>query len=117
MILRETQGRKRLEKEVNEQRGLIDALTAETMTLREEVTALQVRESIFQIHHSVCDGSVGCLMCEHTDLELLDRANKCCLFFSVSSLGQVATADSPDGAEVGHSGDGDGRTWTNGHTR
>lgn len=98
MIFGETQGRKRLEKELKEQRGLIDALTAETMTLREEVAALQVRESIFQIHHTVCDDSVGCLTCEHTDLELLERANKCCFFFSVSSLGQVATADSPYGA-------------------
>lgn len=51
MILRETQGRKELEKELKEQRGLVNALTAETMTLREEVGALQVRESIFQIHH------------------------------------------------------------------
>ncbi|XP_041669534.1 spindle and centriole-associated protein 1 [Cheilinus undulatus] len=33
--------RRRLEEEVREQRGLIDALTAETMTLREEVAALQ----------------------------------------------------------------------------
>ncbi|XP_041824997.1 spindle and centriole-associated protein 1 [Melanotaenia boesemani] len=32
---------KRLEEELKEQRGVIDALTAETMTLREEVAALQ----------------------------------------------------------------------------
>lgn len=107
MILRETQGRKRLEKELKEQQGLINALTAEMMTLRDEVATLQVRESIFQIHHCMCHYSLGCL---------LDRANKC-FFFSVSSLGQVATADSPAGTEVGHSGDGDGRTWTNGNSR
>ncbi|XP_070709139.1 spindle and centriole-associated protein 1 isoform X2 [Pempheris klunzingeri] len=35
------QERRRLEEEVREQRGLIDALTAETMTLREEAAALQ----------------------------------------------------------------------------
>ncbi|GAA6217312.1 spindle and centriole-associated protein 1 [Lates japonicus] len=33
--------RRRLEEELREQRGLIDALTAETMTLREEAVALQ----------------------------------------------------------------------------
>ncbi|KAK5849676.1 hypothetical protein PBY51_013990 [Eleginops maclovinus] len=33
--------RRRLEEELKEQRGLIDALTAETMTLREEAAALQ----------------------------------------------------------------------------
>ncbi|XP_028288909.1 spindle and centriole-associated protein 1 isoform X2 [Parambassis ranga] len=38
---KETETRKRLEEEVKEQRGLIDALTAETMTLREEAAALQ----------------------------------------------------------------------------
>lgn len=53
-ILTETQGRKRLEKESVEQRGLINALTAETMTLREEVAALQVRESIFYLCVCVC---------------------------------------------------------------
>uniref|UniRef100_A0A4W6DKY4 Spindle and centriole-associated protein 1 n=1 Tax=Lates calcarifer TaxID=8187 RepID=A0A4W6DKY4_LATCA len=35
------QERRRLEEEMREQRGLIDALTAETMTLREEAVALQ----------------------------------------------------------------------------
>uniref|UniRef100_A0A3Q3W504 Spindle and centriole-associated protein 1 n=1 Tax=Mola mola TaxID=94237 RepID=A0A3Q3W504_MOLML len=35
--------RKRLEEDLREQRGLIDALTAETMTLREEAAALQAR--------------------------------------------------------------------------
>ncbi|XP_076027421.1 spindle and centriole-associated protein 1 [Genypterus blacodes] len=40
---RETQGRRRLEEELKEQRGLIDALTAETMGLREESAALQAR--------------------------------------------------------------------------
>ncbi|XP_071400370.1 spindle and centriole-associated protein 1 isoform X1 [Centroberyx affinis] len=37
----EAQERRRLEEEVKEQRGLIDALTAETMALREESAALQ----------------------------------------------------------------------------
>lgn len=36
--------RKRLEEEVGEQQRLIDALSAETMTLREEIATLQVRE-------------------------------------------------------------------------
>nr|XP_046226613.1 spindle and centriole-associated protein 1 [Scatophagus argus] len=39
---KEAQERRRLEEELGEQRRLIDALTAETMTLREEATALQV---------------------------------------------------------------------------
>ncbi|XP_070784482.1 spindle and centriole-associated protein 1 [Enoplosus armatus] len=39
---KEARERRRLEEEVREQRGLIDALTAETMTLREEAAALQV---------------------------------------------------------------------------
>ncbi|XP_068160161.1 spindle and centriole-associated protein 1 [Antennarius striatus] len=39
---REAQERRRLEEVVREQRGLIDALTAEMMTLREEAAALQV---------------------------------------------------------------------------
>ncbi|KAM9552440.1 spindle and centriole-associated protein 1 isoform 2-T2 [Salvelinus alpinus] len=38
---REGKERRRLEEEVKEQRGLIDALTAETLTLREESAALQ----------------------------------------------------------------------------
>ncbi|KAM9337452.1 spindle and centriole-associated protein 1 [Symphorus nematophorus] len=38
---KETQERRRLEEELREQRGLIDALTAETMALREEAAALQ----------------------------------------------------------------------------
>ncbi|XP_035510850.1 spindle and centriole-associated protein 1 [Morone saxatilis] len=38
---REAQERRRLEQELRKQRGLIDALTAETMTLREEAAALQ----------------------------------------------------------------------------
>ncbi|XP_049420954.1 spindle and centriole-associated protein 1 isoform X1 [Epinephelus fuscoguttatus] len=37
----EAQERRRLEEELKEQRGLVDALTAETMTLREEAAALQ----------------------------------------------------------------------------
>ncbi|XP_045923326.1 spindle and centriole-associated protein 1 isoform X2 [Micropterus dolomieu] len=38
---KEAQERRRLEEELREQRGLIDALTAETMTLREEAAVLQ----------------------------------------------------------------------------
>uniref|UniRef100_A0A673L3V2 Spindle and centriole-associated protein 1 n=1 Tax=Sinocyclocheilus rhinocerous TaxID=307959 RepID=A0A673L3V2_9TELE len=41
--LREAQERRRLEEEVKEQRALIDALTVESLTLREESTALQAR--------------------------------------------------------------------------
>ncbi|KTF81276.1 hypothetical protein cypCar_00040472, partial [Cyprinus carpio] len=41
--LREAQERRRLEEEVKEQRALIDALTVESLTLREESAALQVR--------------------------------------------------------------------------
>ncbi|XP_052399085.1 spindle and centriole-associated protein 1 isoform X2 [Carassius gibelio] len=41
--LREAQERRRLEEEVKKQRALIDALTVESLTLREESTALQVR--------------------------------------------------------------------------
>ncbi|XP_041817540.1 spindle and centriole-associated protein 1 [Chelmon rostratus] len=40
---KEAQERRRLEEELREQQGLIDALTAETMTLRQEATALQAR--------------------------------------------------------------------------
>lgn len=40
---KEAEERRKLQKELQEQRGLIDALTAETMTLREEAAALQVR--------------------------------------------------------------------------
>ncbi|XP_053198468.1 spindle and centriole-associated protein 1 [Scomber japonicus] len=40
-IQKETRERRRLEEELREQRGLIDALTAETMTLREEAATLQ----------------------------------------------------------------------------
>lgn len=43
---KEAQERRKLEEELREQRGLIDALTAETMTLREEAAALQVRRSL-----------------------------------------------------------------------
>lgn len=41
--LRETQERRRLEEEVKEQRALIDALTVESLTLREESANLQAR--------------------------------------------------------------------------
>lgn len=47
MIHKDAQETQRLEEQVKEQRGLINALTAETMTLREDVAALQVREAIF----------------------------------------------------------------------
>uniref|UniRef100_A0A672RRE1 Spindle and centriole-associated protein 1 n=1 Tax=Sinocyclocheilus grahami TaxID=75366 RepID=A0A672RRE1_SINGR len=40
--LREAQERRRLEEEVKEQRALIDALTVESLTLKEESTTLQV---------------------------------------------------------------------------
>ncbi|XP_058495674.1 spindle and centriole-associated protein 1 isoform X1 [Solea solea] len=40
-VQKEAQERRKLEEELREQRGLIDALTAETMTLREEAGVLQ----------------------------------------------------------------------------
>ncbi|XP_022599926.1 spindle and centriole-associated protein 1 isoform X2 [Seriola dumerili] len=40
-VQKEAQERRRLEEELREQRGLIDALTAETLTLKEEAAALQ----------------------------------------------------------------------------
>lgn len=91
--------RRRLEEELREQRGLIDALTAEMMTLREEAAALQVRPSLpygLSLHY-----------CPDSDW----------LFLSLWLLsGPVAAADSRAGAEVGHSGVGDGGTWTTGGT-
>ncbi|XP_022599927.1 spindle and centriole-associated protein 1 isoform X3 [Seriola dumerili] len=42
-VQKEAQERRRLEEELREQRGLIDALTAETLTLKEEAAALQQR--------------------------------------------------------------------------
>ncbi len=45
--LRETQERRRLEEEVKEQRALIDALTVESLTLREESANLQVNYLAF----------------------------------------------------------------------
>uniref|UniRef100_A0A3B5LXS8 Spindle and centriole-associated protein 1 n=1 Tax=Xiphophorus couchianus TaxID=32473 RepID=A0A3B5LXS8_9TELE len=40
----EAEERRRLQEDLKEQRGLMDALTAETMTLREEGAAMQVRQ-------------------------------------------------------------------------
>lgn len=62
MIQKDVQERQRLEKELKEQQGLINILTTETMTLREDVAALQVREYryIFLIHHCWYDYSLGC---------------------------------------------------------
>lgn len=45
--LREAQERRRLEEEVKEQRALIDALTVESLTLREESANLQVNYLAF----------------------------------------------------------------------
>uniref|UniRef100_A0A3B5LTD0 Spindle and centriole-associated protein 1 n=1 Tax=Xiphophorus couchianus TaxID=32473 RepID=A0A3B5LTD0_9TELE len=42
----EAEERRRLQEDLKEQRGLMDALTAETMTLREEGAAMQVRQSV-----------------------------------------------------------------------
>lgn len=85
--------RRKLQKELQEQRGLIDALTAETMTLREEAAALQVRLCLVS-----CPSS--------RNLFLHDR------LFCYSE--RVADANGRVGAEVGHSGAGDGRTRTAG---
>ncbi|KAJ8375481.1 hypothetical protein SKAU_G00060610 [Synaphobranchus kaupii] len=53
-IQREVQDRKRLEEEVMEQRCLIDALTAETLTLREESLALQgqLQQRVWDTEHN-----------------------------------------------------------------
>lgn len=50
---KEAEERRRLEEELKEQRGLIDALTAETMTLREEAAAVHVRHFIYLFSSSV----------------------------------------------------------------
>uniref|UniRef100_A0A3P9KXC0 Spindle and centriole-associated protein 1 n=1 Tax=Oryzias latipes TaxID=8090 RepID=A0A3P9KXC0_ORYLA len=50
---KETEGRRRLEEELKEQRGLIDALTAETMALREEAAAVQVQPFINLVNSSM----------------------------------------------------------------
>lgn len=50
---KETEGRRRLEGELKEQRGLIDALTAETMALREEAAAVQVQPFIYLVSSSM----------------------------------------------------------------
>lgn len=117
VIQKDVQERQRLEEELKEQQGLINALTTETATLREGVAALQVREYIFLIHHCWYDYSLGCPIWEHAGLQRPHTASKCCYLFSVSFLGQVATTDSWDGAEVGRHGNGDGRTWSAGNPR
>lgn len=78
MILRETQGRKRMEKELQEQQELVSALTAETMTLREAVAALQVGESIFK------STSVFVIRLWRPRVGT-STANKSCWFFYLSS--------------------------------
>lgn len=47
--------RERLEGELREQRRLIDALSSETMALREKVTVLQVRPG-----HLVAESGINC---------------------------------------------------------
>lgn len=51
----EAEERGRLEEELQEQRRLVDALSVETMALREEVTVLQVRPG-----HLVAESGVNC---------------------------------------------------------
>lgn len=94
---KEAEEKRKLQKELQEQRGLIDALTAETMTLREEAAGLQVTLSSM----SSCLVSINVSL--SPDLLL------CC-------SGTIAAADSGAGAEVGHGGAGDGRTRTLGGT-
>ncbi|XP_051267181.1 spindle and centriole-associated protein 1 isoform X2 [Dicentrarchus labrax] len=52
---KEAQERRRLEEELRKQRGLIDALTAETMTLREEAAALQagLQQQTAELEHKL----------------------------------------------------------------
>uniref|UniRef100_A0A3Q4I5W9 Spindle and centriole-associated protein 1 n=1 Tax=Neolamprologus brichardi TaxID=32507 RepID=A0A3Q4I5W9_NEOBR len=56
---KEAQERRKLEEELKEQQRLIDALTAETMTLREEATALQVRLGLGYCYSSCCQSATG----------------------------------------------------------
>lgn len=69
------------------------------------------------IHHCWYHYSLGCPVWEHAGLQRPHTANKCRFLFSVSSLGQVATTDCWDGAEVGRHGNGDGRTGSAGNPR
>ena len=72
---REGKERRRLEVEVKEQRGMIDALTAETLTLREESAALQVR---IEITHTV-SLYITCT------LRMASKANSC-FFISLCAM-------------------------------
>uniref|UniRef100_A0A1A8R9H3 Spindle and centriole-associated protein 1 n=3 Tax=Nothobranchius rachovii TaxID=451742 RepID=A0A1A8R9H3_9TELE len=69
---KEAEGRRRVEEELKEQRGLIDALTAEIMTLREEAAALQagLQRRTAELEHKLDSvvlvmGGLG-LLGEHT---------------------------------------------------
>lgn len=88
----EDEEKRRMEEELREQRRLIDALSAETMALREEVTVLQVRLR-------PPEGVVSQAPTQTSPLV---------------APGQAAAAGGGHGAEAGHGGAGDGRTWTAG---
>lgn len=102
-VQKEAQERRKLEEELKEQRGLIDALTAETMTLREEVVTLQVRQSL---PHGL--RQVYCFHSNSTDENVF--------IFVWFLSGSAAAADSRAGAEVGHSRFVNGRPWITGGT-
>uniref|UniRef100_A0A3Q0T1X2 Spindle and centriole-associated protein 1 n=1 Tax=Amphilophus citrinellus TaxID=61819 RepID=A0A3Q0T1X2_AMPCI len=55
----EAQERRKLEEELKEQRGLIDALTAESMTLREEAAALQRLFLLLSCSHLLDSRTIG----------------------------------------------------------
>lgn len=67
--LREAQERRRLEEEVKEQRALIDALTVESLTLREESATLQVELFVLKQYYPdiiFCSIFDGVCCCCHT---------------------------------------------------
>ncbi|XP_054607163.2 spindle and centriole-associated protein 1 isoform X1 [Nothobranchius furzeri] len=90
---KEAEGRRRVEEELKEQRGLIDALTAEIMTLREEAAALQagLQQRTAELEHKLDSvvlvmGGLG-LLGEHTphkDSDARDALSNVCPSASVA---------------------------------
>uniref|UniRef100_A0A1A8J7B3 Spindle and centriole-associated protein 1 n=1 Tax=Nothobranchius kuhntae TaxID=321403 RepID=A0A1A8J7B3_NOTKU len=90
---KEAEGRRRVEEELKGQRGLIDALTAEIMTLREEAAALQagLQRRTAELEHKLDSvvlvmGGLG-LLGEHTphkDSDARDALSNVCPSASVA---------------------------------
>ena len=97
-VHKEAEGRRKMEEELREQRGLIDALTAESMSLREVTASLQVRQTL-NINLSNRIPTLHCL-----------SFHRCVL------SGRAAAADHRGGAEVGLGGLIDGGTRAPGPT-